>query len=175
MFSLLAGADGALEGADSFVNDDRVFVCDARIDNRDELGSDLSDSALFAAAYDKWGERCVDKVIGDFAFAAWHRHENKVVAAVDPLGNRRLFYARIGNGLALSTQLASLLAHPGVDRMTDIAQSRRFFDRLAAPKRMVVLDGASHMPTEHPGVDQLEAAVLDFLGKLAPMPLEAAS
>ena len=56
-----------------------------------------------------------------------------------------------------------LLAHPGVDRMTDIALSRRFFERLAAPKRMVVLDGASHMPTEHPGVDQLEAAVLEFM------------
>ena len=56
-----------------------------------------------------------------------------------------------------------LLAHPGVDRMTDIALSRRFFDRLAAPKRMVVLEGASHMPTEHPGVDQLEAAVLEYM------------
>ena len=59
-----------------------------------------------------------------------------------------------------------LLAHPGVDRMTDIALSRRFFDRLAAPKRMVVLDGASHMPTEHPGVDQLEAAVLAFMAEV---------
>ncbi len=56
-----------------------------------------------------------------------------------------------------------LLAHPGADRMTDIALSRRFFDRLAAPKQMVVLDGASHMPTEHPGVDQLEAAVVEFV------------
>jgi len=60
-----------------------------------------------------------------------------------------------------------LLAHPGSDRMTDIALSRRFFDRLAAPKRMVVLDGASHMPTEHPGVDQLEAAVLEFMREVA--------
>jgi alpha-beta hydrolase superfamily lysophospholipase len=55
-----------------------------------------------------------------------------------------------------------LLAHPGADRMTDIALSRRFFDRLAAPKRMVVLEGASHMPTEQPGVDQLERAVVEF-------------
>jgi alpha-beta hydrolase superfamily lysophospholipase len=60
-----------------------------------------------------------------------------------------------------------LLTHPGVDRMTEISLSRRFFDRLAAPKRMVVLEGASHMPTEHPGVDQLEAAVVDFVGGLA--------
>lgn len=59
-----------------------------------------------------------------------------------------------------------LLTHPGVDRMTEISLSRRFFDRLAAPKRMVVLEGASHMPTEHPGVDQLESAVVEFMGEL---------
>jgi len=59
-----------------------------------------------------------------------------------------------------------LLAHPGEDRMTDIVLSRRFFDRLAAPKKMIVLDGASHMPTEHPGIDQLEAAVLEFVRSL---------
>ncbi|MCB9592299.1 MAG: alpha/beta hydrolase [Sandaracinaceae bacterium] len=60
-----------------------------------------------------------------------------------------------------------LLVHPGEDRMTDIALSRRFFDRLACDKRMVVLEGASHMPTEQPGVAQMEASVLSFLGALA--------
>ncbi|APR82829.1 Lysophospholipase [Minicystis rosea] len=60
-----------------------------------------------------------------------------------------------------------LLAHPGVDRMTEISLSRRFFDRLAAPKRMVVLEGASHMPTEHPGIDQMERAVVEFTSEIA--------
>jgi alpha-beta hydrolase superfamily lysophospholipase len=60
-----------------------------------------------------------------------------------------------------------LLTHPGVDRMTEISLSRRFFDRLAAPKRMVVLEGASHMPTEHPGVDQMESAIVEFVDSLA--------
>ena len=55
-----------------------------------------------------------------------------------------------------------LLTHPGVDHMTDISLSRRFFDRLAAPKRMVVLEGASHMPTEPLGVEQMERAVVEF-------------
>jgi alpha-beta hydrolase superfamily lysophospholipase len=56
-----------------------------------------------------------------------------------------------------------LLTHPGVDRMTEISLSRRFFDRLAAPKRMVVLEGASHMPTEEPGVEQMQRAVVEFM------------
>jgi alpha-beta hydrolase superfamily lysophospholipase len=61
------------------------------------------------------------------------------------------------------TRCPILLAHPGADHMTDIAMSRRFFDRLAGPKRMVVLEGASHMPTEKLGLEQLESSVLGFL------------
>jgi alpha-beta hydrolase superfamily lysophospholipase len=64
-----------------------------------------------------------------------------------------------------------LLTHPGVDKMTEISLSRRFFDRLAADKRMVVLEGASHMPTEHPGVDQMEAAIVQFAAEIAGAPL----
>lgn len=60
-----------------------------------------------------------------------------------------------------------LLVHPGVDRMTEISLSRRFFDRLPCDKRMVVLEGASHMPTEQPGVDVLEREVLEFVDALA--------
>ncbi len=61
-----------------------------------------------------------------------------------------------------------LLAHPGEDRMTDIALSRAFFERLACEKQMVVLEGASHMPIEHPGIDQLQSAALAFLEPLRP-------
>lgn len=90
----------------------------------------------------------------------------------DPLGGGNRVPARFLRTLMTTppavepeqfTTCPVLLAHPGVDRMTDIALSRRFFDRLAAPKRMVILDGASHMPTEHPGIDQLEAAVAAFM------------
>ncbi|MGE0321464.1 MAG: alpha/beta hydrolase [Polyangiaceae bacterium] len=60
-----------------------------------------------------------------------------------------------------------LVVHPGEDRMTDIAHSRRFFGRLPGEKRFVVLDGASHMPTEQPGTQQMQDAVLRFLGDIA--------
>jgi alpha-beta hydrolase superfamily lysophospholipase len=61
-----------------------------------------------------------------------------------------------------------MLTLPGVDRMTEISLSRRFFDRLKTPKkRLVILEGASHMPTERPGVDQMERAVLEFLSEIS--------
>ena len=93
----------------------------------------------------------------------------------DPMGGGNWVPARFLRTLMMMTPAIEpehfdvcpvLLAHPGVDRMTDISASRRFFERRPGKKRMVVLEGASHMPTEHPGVDQLEACVLEFLAEV---------
>jgi asparagine synthase (glutamine-hydrolysing) len=116
------------------VSEERVFVCQARLDNRTEieqqlgLGAEMSDSSLLAAAYGRWGHDCVQKLAGDFAFAVWHRHDGRVFAAVDPLGTRRLFWTRVGDAIALSPQLAPLLAHPRVSHEPDLAALARLFD-----------------------------------------------
>lgn len=52
-----------------------------------------------------------------------------------------------------------LLAHPADDRWTRAALSLPFFEALAAPKRLVMLDNAGHFPIEQPGFDQLESAM----------------
>ena len=68
-----------------------------------------------------------------------------------------------------------LLVHPGADRMTDIRFSRSFFDRLAAPKQMVTLDGAGHWPIEEPGATQMRESVHSFLESISSTTSTAAS
>lgn len=68
-----------------------------------------------------------------------------------------------------------LLVHPGADRMTDIRFSRRFYDRLAAPKCMRALDNAGHWPIEEPGATQMRESVGRFLERLAGKPATARS
>lgn len=98
------------------------------------------------------------------------------ICSTDPLGGGSWVPARFLRTLMMTPPAVPperfdtcpiLLVHPGDDRMTDIAVSRRFFERLRGEKRMVVLEGASHMPTEHPGVDQLESEMRRFLDDLA--------
>jgi alpha-beta hydrolase superfamily lysophospholipase len=47
------------------------------------------------------------------------------------------------------------LVHPGADRWTPLPLSQVFFDRIAAPKTLVILDNAGHYPIETPGIHQL--------------------
>src|SRR5262245_13715729 len=58
-----------------------VLSADARIDNRgeliDQLGLDsrptaeIADGEIILSAYERWGEACPEKLLGDFAFAIW--------------------------------------------------------------------------------------------------------
>jgi len=82
--------------------DGSVIIADARLDNRDELiavlglhdreQDMLGDSELILGAYQKWGEACPEKLLGDFAFAIWDSKQNKLFCARDLFGVRPFYY-----------------------------------------------------------------------------------
>ena len=49
---------------------------------------------------------------------------------------------------------------------TPLAASRPFFDRIAGPKELVILENCGHIPIEEPGQSTLRAAVAGFLQKV---------
>jgi asparagine synthase (glutamine-hydrolysing) len=79
-----------------------VITADARIDNRDELfdalgvavaGRDQTpDSSLILLAFERWGEDCPKKLLGDFAFAIWNQRDRSLFCARDPLGCKPFVY-----------------------------------------------------------------------------------
>lgn len=59
-----------------------------------------------------------------------------------------------------------LMVHPGEDRWIPLEVSKPFFNRIAAPKELVVLENAGHFPIEQPGLDQMVAAVERLLAQI---------
>lgn len=82
-----------------------LFTAKARLDNRDELCARLDipaaererlpDGDLMACAYARWGEACVERLLGDWACAAWHPAERALFVARDQHGITSLFYTTI--------------------------------------------------------------------------------
>jgi len=78
-----------------------VLTWDGRLDNRDELiaewrsslGSDDTDVAIVAAAFETWGTDCFAKLIGDWALSIWDPRRRSLILAKDPIGPRQLYYA----------------------------------------------------------------------------------
>jgi asparagine synthase (glutamine-hydrolysing) len=101
-----------------------LVVCQARLDNREELiealaisdrpAGELPDSLILQRAFLKWGEGCVDHLTGDYAFAAYSLLRDELFCAVDHVGHYRLYYAAAGRRIVLSTQLAAIRACPGI-------------------------------------------------------------
>lgn len=81
---------------------DLVLTADARIDNRDELFEKLeinendfkivTDGDLILWSYKKWGEECPKYLLGDFAFAIWDKHQQKLFCSRDRFGIRPIYF-----------------------------------------------------------------------------------
>ena len=78
-----------------------------------------TDTEVILAAYEKWGEDCVDHFIGMFAFAIWEPKKNKLFCARDRLGIKPFYYAIHNQCFIFSSEIKGILAtgHPTVPDM----------------------------------------------------------
>ncbi len=73
-----------------------------------------SDTEVIVHAWESWGEDCVKRFRGMFAFALWDRNRQTLFMARDRLGVKPLFYAVLDDGtLLFGSELKSLLAYDG--------------------------------------------------------------
>jgi len=106
-----------------------VLAADLRLDDREDLAgalsidsralSTLSDGALLLSAYKAWGEACVDRLLGDFAFAIWDAPARKLVLARDHMGARYIHYHRGRDFFAFATEKKGLSAIGDVPQRLD--------------------------------------------------------
>jgi asparagine synthase (glutamine-hydrolysing) len=79
-----------------------------------------SDSETIVHGWEQWGEDCVTRFRGMFAFALWDRNRETLFLARDRLGVKPLYYARLGDGtLIFGSELKSLMVHPALKREID--------------------------------------------------------
>jgi asparagine synthase (glutamine-hydrolysing) len=112
-----------------------VITADARIDNREELfgalgvgineikqsrlkplpqGEEVPDSWLILEAFKRWGEACVDHLLGDFAFAIWDSNAQKLFCARDPMGAASFCFVHKERFFAFASEAEALVTLPGV-------------------------------------------------------------
>jgi asparagine synthase (glutamine-hydrolysing) len=76
-----------------------------------------SDTEVIVHGYEQWGERCVEKFRGMFAFAVWDSTARRLMLARDRVGVKPLYYAELpGRGVVFGSELKSLLEDPEVPR-----------------------------------------------------------
>jgi asparagine synthase (glutamine-hydrolysing) len=92
---------------------------DIRLDNRTELlsqldrASSVGDCELVLNAYLAWGEACVERLLGDFAFAIWDARRRALFCARDHMGMRPVYYHHApGRFFAFASEPRAILVLP---------------------------------------------------------------
>lgn len=136
-----------------------VITADARIDNRTELIQSLqlqdctdhpiTDSYLILAAYEKWGEACLDHLIGDFVFAIWDKKDKSLFLARDHLGVKPLYYYQNKNIFAFATEIKALLHLPEIPRKLNPVKVGDYLASLFDDTEITFYDGIVRLPPAH--------------------------
>jgi asparagine synthase (glutamine-hydrolysing) len=103
-----------------------VIVFNGEIYNYAELTANLtasghvfatrSDTEAILHAYEQYGDDCVDRLRGMFAFAIWDRKRRRLLLARDRLGVKPLYYYSGPDFLAFASEIKALLELPAIPR-----------------------------------------------------------
>lgn len=91
----------------------------AELQMRGHVFHSQTDTEAIVHAYEEWGEDCLQKLNGMFAFGLWDGRKKRLWLVRDRLGVKPLFYCRLANAFLFGSEIKAILAHPQVRRQVD--------------------------------------------------------
>ena len=89
------------------------------LEARGHLFRTRSDTEVLVHAYEQWGERMLERLNGQFAFAIYDRRAGSVFLARDRFGILPLYYAERDGDLYFASEVKALLVTGEVERALD--------------------------------------------------------
>ena len=149
----LSWTEADVEGSVSAQMGELRIVADARLDDRSSLAAALgadpsrrSDPELILAAWHKWGEACLDRLSGDFAFAIWDEVARSLFCVRDQFGVAPLYYRESAGGLVFASRAADL-ARP--QDCIDQTQALLFIAGIDDDPATTTIAGVRRLPAAH--------------------------
>jgi asparagine synthase (glutamine-hydrolysing) len=109
-----------------------------------------SDTEVIVHAWEEWGEACLDRFNGMFAFALWDARREALFLARDRLGEKPLYYTILADGrLLFASELKSLALSPDIDRRLDPQAIEEFFAYGYIPDPRSIYRGVKKLAPAH--------------------------
>ena len=113
----------------SWAGERYILIYNGELYNTQELRRELenlghsflghSDTEVLLHAFCQWGEGCLEKLNGIFAFAVWQEKSRRLFLARDRMGVKPLFFMGHRGGLLFASEMKSILAYPTVEAELD--------------------------------------------------------
>lgn len=108
-----------------------------------------SDTEVLLAAYAAWGEGCLSRLNGMFAFALYDSSKQNLFLARDRAGEKPLFYRLANGALQFASELKALLANPANPRRIDSEALDCYLALGYVPGELCMLQGFNKLPPAH--------------------------
>ncbi|MFP4075043.1 MAG: XrtA/PEP-CTERM system amidotransferase [Halochromatium sp.] len=105
------------------------------------------DTEVIVHAWEEWGEACVERFRGMFAFGLWDRNRQILFLARDRLGIKPLYYSLLPDGqLLFASELKALMAHPDLPRALDSQAIEDYFAYGYVPEPRSIFRAVRKLP-----------------------------
>jgi len=108
------------------------------------------DTEVVLRAWQHWGDKCLARLRGMFAFAIWDIHAQRIHLARDHVGVKPLYYGFTRSGdLVFASELKGLLVHPQVERNIDPQALEDYLALGYVPDPKSIYRGIFKLPPGH--------------------------
>jgi asparagine synthase (glutamine-hydrolysing) len=104
------------------------------------------DTEVLLKAYGQWGEACLKKLRGMFAFAVWDAGRERLFMARDPLGVKPLYYAEAPSGLIFGSEVRAFLKSGLVAPTLDQAAVASYLAFGAVQEPLTIMESVHSLP-----------------------------
>jgi asparagine synthase (glutamine-hydrolysing) len=108
-----------------------------------------SDTEVILAAYRVWGERCLTRLGGMFAFALWDAPRKRLLLARDPMGIKPLYYHQSGQIFIFASEVRTLLRTGLVPRKADPTGVLSYLAFGSVYEPWTIVEGIRAVPPGH--------------------------
>jgi len=108
-----------------------------------------SDTEVLLHAYAYWGEACLSKFRGMFAFAIWDARQHRLFLARDPMGIKPLYFAQRDQYFLFASEVRTLLGTGLIPRRIDPAGLMNYLSFGSAYDPLTLIEGIHALPAGH--------------------------
>ena len=87
-----------------------------------------TDTEVILEAYAEWGDGCVERFNGMFAFAIWDARQRRLFAARDRFGEKPFYYHQSPDRLVFASEIKALLQDPDTPRQPELSVVARYLE-----------------------------------------------
>ena len=108
-----------------------------------------TDTEVIVHAYEEFGEDCLQKLDGMFAFALWDMNKKKLFIARDRLGVKPLYYCVKSDKLLFASEIKSILQDPDIQRKLNYEALCQFVTYAYTIDGQTMFDGINELLPGH--------------------------